>query len=332
MGVNLRTEFLPHKAVANFVALMSKKVPEVFDSSRIGPVGVDIPAQRVETSDGRTLQPTDGRWDLEHGDYIVYFGFAFPKFLEQEEITPEMFGRSSNFRCGAAFSSFAALDRDGGEQTPLFGGEVIGNYHVYNEQRIQIDDSAGIAQVCLTRNGESQATISESLKPAEVFEFVGSGIIGKKRTHTPKLQEVPFNDGRWDLQQDHPYLVIFDGIAALSLTEVLVPSAHYADLVRHPKELFLEQRSCLGDSGFVGELRRVVVPRGRPVTLTPNDGIGRVQKHRVTPTLEVSRYDGQWQYQGIKHRKRLIEFRDLTKWPDLIGAVMPALEELVKQA
>lgn len=331
--MSIKPGFFPQEAVRSIVSHLKDDYPTVFLPERIQVVGIDVPPAQILDNGFKLVEPRNGCWNLKKGSYQFQFGFEFPDTLKRQGITPRLYWRSSNHRLGVGGGDFIAhtnYEEKSNFCDLMFGGEIIGNYHVWNPYGVTIEQGASVAQACFTLGGITSEIVSPLLEPQKVMEFIGSGKIGKEKTTLPERQEVPIKDGRWNLRANSPYLVEFRGQVSLKEDEVLVPSKHFADL-KNKNSLLLGQYSCLGDPGYHGRLGMLVIPVGDGVSLSPFEGIARVAKQQVISFGQPAMYQGQWQNEGIDIFEPEIEFRPLLERPELIGVEMPDLRTLMKK-
>lgn len=326
-----RPSFLPQGKVREIVSGLEREYPRVFFQDKVRVVGVDIAPARILDNKFNVVEAVDGRWELKPGAYQIQFGFEFPSELLGAGIVPWFFWRSSNHRLGVGGGGFVPItDKEPeGSADYFFGGEIVGNYHVWNPYGVVIEEGADVAQVCFTSGSRAHVIVSELLKPARISEFSGAGRIGQKKTTLPEKEELLPVDGKWRLKRDHPYLVEFRGRVALGEDEVLVPSRHFGDEVENRVMNFLVQHSCLGDPGYRGRLGMLVVPIW-DVSLGVDKGVARVAKQKVIPVGQLAEYKGQWVGGDGGEADPGIEFRSIWDWPGLVGAKGLSLDELMK--
>lgn len=326
-----KPSFLPQGEVRRIVENLEQRYPRVFSKDRIRVVGVDIPPARILDNRFHPVEPEGNQWKLKPGAYQVRFGFQFPEELRGAGVIPRLFWRSSNHRLGIGGGVFMAdADKEIESHADyFFGGEMVGNYYVWNPHGVVIEVGANVAQACFTSGSWANLVVSELLKPFQISEFLGAGMIGREKTILPKKEELLPVDGKWRLKKDQPYLVEFRGRVALQNDEVLVPSGHYGDEVKNRAMNFLVQHSCLGDPGYKGRLGMLVVPIW-DVKLGVDKGVARVAKHKVIPVGELPEYQGQWAEVDSGEGDPDVEFRSIWDWPGLIGVRMPLLDELMK--
>jgi hypothetical protein len=326
----IQSGFLSQGEVRRIVGDLEQSYPGVFSQDRVRVVGVDIPPAKILDNESDIVEPTGDFWRLKPGAYQIRFGFQFPEELRNAGVSPRLFWRSSNHRLGVGGGGFVADVSKEIESFPdyFFGGEIVGNYHVWNPHGVVVEVGANVAQVCFTKGTQANLVVSELLRPAQILEFNGAGTIGNERTILPNREKVAPVDGVWELKRDKPYLVEFRGRAALQSDELLVPSRHYGDELKNRGMIFLGQHSCLGDPGYKGRLGMLVVPIW-DVGLSVDKGIARVAKHKVIPVGELSEYQGQWVGVDNGESDPAIEFRSIWDWPGLVGVEMPALKDLM---
>lgn len=327
-----RPSFFPQEKVREIVAGLEQRYPQVFRQDNVRVVGADIgPAKILDNRLNKVVEAVNGQWELRPGAYQIQFGFKFPDELKEAGIVPQLFWRSSNHRLGVGGGGFVPItDKEPeGSADYFFGGEIVGNYWVWNPHGVIIEEGADVAQVCFTNGDWARLVVSELLKPAQILEFSGAGRIGREKTTLPEKKELLQVDGKWQLKRDCPYFVDFRGRVALQNDEVLVPSRHYGDEVKIRVLNFLSQYSCLGDPGYKGRLGMLVVPF-QDVNLGVDKGVARVAKQKVIPAGELAEYQGQWAGGDGGESDPEIEFRSIFDWPGLVGAETLPLGELMR--
>lgn len=311
-----RPSFLPQGKVREIVESLEQKYPRVFSQDRVRVVGVDVPPAEILDNESNVVESVGGVWRLRPGVYQIRFGFV-PGELREIGIVPRFFWRSSDHRLGVGGGKFVA---DAGDnelrvQDDYFSGEeLVGDYRVWNPHGVVIEVGAGVAQMCFTRgNWANEIVSAELLKPMQISQFTGPGIIGREKTILPDTEVLLPINGEWELKGDTPYLVELRGRVSLQKNEVLVPWLNLEDWRENEKLMFLRRYSCLGDPGYKGRLGMLVVPQ-RNLNLGADEGIARVAKYGVIQVGQLAEYQGQWLGVGEESDSE-IKFRSIYETP-----------------
>lgn len=315
-------EFVPLEYLR---AAVQRLPTRVFSPENLQVVGIDFGPVRITDNRGLTVEPEQGAWTLPQGTYLLHFGGALPDWIHEEGLTPTVFARSSNHRCGAGIGMVVAQSEhpDSDSRGLLFGGDLMATYDVWNPSGIMIKERARVAQLSLTRQ---TATLSPFtlLHPKSVEVFTGYGVIERKKTRVAATQKLTMIDDRWELKPNTGYLVTFAGSVALGPGEVLIPSLHTAVVSDFPKSLAFLRYSCLGDPGYRGELGMLAVPVV-DLKLSPDDVIATIDRCVVSKADLTVLYNGQ--YQGVGADTPPMHFASLTNHgPTMVGK---SLDEIV---
>ena len=315
-------EFVPSEYLR---AVLGRLPTSVFHPENLQVVGIDFGPQRITDSSGMIIEPKQGAWALCQGTYLLHFDGALPDWIHEEGLTPTVFGRSSNHRCGAGIGMVFAKseDPDGDSRGPLFGGDLMATYNIWNPSGIRIEEGACLAQLSLTRKATGLVPLT-LLRPESIAVFAGSGVIGREKTQVAATQEFSMTGDCWELKPNTGYLVTFAGSVTPGPGEVLIPSSHTAAVSGFPKSLALLRYSCLGDPGYRGNLGMLIVPVV-DLELSPHDVIATIDQCRVSQPIATILYQGQ--FQGVGADSPPMRFAPLTDYG--LSMVGKPLDEIV---
>lgn len=324
--------FLPHDVLANIVrGTLQPQYPKIFSPEYVQPVGIDIAGCEIKDVHGNRVEPQNERYLLHQGTYQVHFGFEIPLDL-RGKLEPLIHWRTSSHRCGVLGGPFFAFDNDNHDkQVSLFGGKIVGNFHVFNPYGVKIDVGARLAQLSFTTGCAQHLKVTEMITPFKIETFSDFGIIGLTSTTLPPVTEAPSiqtTSGRvWELVNNTPYQVTLGGNVLIGPNEVMLATFHMADYALHPKTLWYVISTALGDPGFQGLLSVLLVPAA-DIQLSDTDGICRFTSIPVVPYGDRRTYQGQWA--GHEPGKPLILYN--LREARLTGVTQPSLVELAHRA
>lgn len=290
--------FLPHDVLAEIVrGTLQPRFPDIFSPDNLQPVGIDIAGQKFIDAKGNIVESHDGKIFLQRGSYQVHFGFELPGEF-QGVLEPLISPRTSLSRCGVLAGECFTLNDRLDEPASLFGGKIVGIYHVLNPHGVALDVGARLAQLSFITGYAPHLYVTDMLTPARFERFCSSGTIGRDKTTLPTMVDAPseITNGSklWKLNGGTPYFVTLKGDVAIANNEVILTSLHQADFVLHPPTLFLAaMNKALGDPGFHGKFSLLVQP-AVSLDISEKDGLCRFARIPVIQIGELGQYKGQW--------------------------------------